>query len=66
MQNRISIMEGKKKRKEDDFQNAKTNFHDEKEMGDVQNTKQTSMKKEKMVILRMGDLGMQNRLLLEK
>jgi hypothetical protein len=35
-------------------------------MGDVQNTKQTSMKKEKMVILRMGDLGMQNRLLLEK
>lgn len=55
-----------KKRKEDDFQNAKTNFHDEKEMGDVQNAKQTSMKKKKMGILRMGDLGMQNKLPFEK
>lgn len=59
-------MEGRKRRKEDDFQNAKTNFHDEKEMGDVQNAKQTSMKKKKMVVLRMGDLGMQNKLPLEK
>jgi hypothetical protein len=35
-------------------------------MGDVQNAKQTSMKKKKMGILRMGDLGMQNKLPFEK
>jgi hypothetical protein len=36
MQNRISIIEGTKKReKEGDFQNAKTNFHEEKENGDL-------------------------------
>jgi hypothetical protein len=52
--------------KKGDFQSAKTNFHDEKEMGDVQNAKQTSMKKKKMVIFRMGDLGTQNKLPLEK
>lgn len=31
-------------------------------MADVQNAKQTSMKKKKMVIFRMGDIGMQNKL----